>query len=74
MDIPFASFQFLAGSGKVLGAHNPFYEEIKSFLESVRERKAPPITLQDARAAIEIMIAVQRSIVLGKPIDLPLEE
>jgi len=74
MDIPYASSQFLSGGGLISGKYNPFYEEISRFLDCIKEDKAPPVSLQDSRAAIEIMIAVQRSIVFGKPIDLPLKE
>jgi predicted dehydrogenase len=50
-----------------------FEEEIRHFARCVLEDREPIISLQHARAALEITLAAQRSAQTGQPVRLPLE-
>ena len=47
-----------------------FINELKSFLESVRNRTEPFVTVEDGIASLKIAIAVKQSITDGHPINL----
>lgn len=47
---------------------------VNEFVEAVEQDRKPAITGQDARAALEIMIAAYRSAETGRPVDLPLRD
>lgn len=50
----------------------PVQEEIRGFVDAIRNDTAPPITGADGRAAVEIALAAYQSVESGKPIPLPL--
>jgi UDP-N-acetylglucosamine 3-dehydrogenase len=47
---------------------------VNEFVEAIEQDRRPAITGQDARAALEIMIAAYRSAETGRPVDLPLRD
>ncbi len=49
-----------------------FEEEIRHFARCVIEGREPLVSPQDARAALEMALAAQRSAETGKPVSLPL--
>lgn len=51
-----------------------FEAEIRHFVHCVRERQSLRITPHDARAALEMVLAAQRSAEAGQPVTLPLQE
>lgn len=56
--------------GRVVGA---LREEIQHFCACVREGKQPAITPREARQAVELALAAERSAAIGGPVALPLE-
>ena len=50
----------------------PVQEEIRVFVDAIRNDTPPPITGLDGRAAVEIAIAAYQSVESGQPIPLPL--
>ena len=51
-----------------------FEAEIRHFVRCVRQGRPPRITPHDARAALEMVLAAQRSAEAGQPVTLPLQE
>jgi len=51
-----------------------FEEEIRHFVCCILEGRKPLVSPQDARAALEMALAAQRSTETGEPIPLPLRE
>ena len=51
-----------------------FEEEIRHFVRCILESRKPLVSPQDARAALEMALAAQRSTETGEPIPLPLRE
>jgi UDP-N-acetylglucosamine 3-dehydrogenase len=51
-----------------------FQEEIAQFTSCIRDGNPPPLSLQEARTALEICLAAQVSAVTGEPVRLPLQE
>ncbi len=49
-----------------------FEEEIRHFVRCVLDDREPAVSLQDARAALEMTLAAQRSAETGQPVQLPL--
>ena len=49
-----------------------FEEEIRHFVRCVLDDREPAVSPQDARAALEMTLAAQRSAETGKPLSLPL--
>ena len=65
--VPFSRRQFLAGLG------TPFVDELQYFARCVLEDREPNyISLEDARAVIEAVVAANISIKRGEPVSLPL--
>jgi predicted dehydrogenase len=58
----------------LLSVNNAYEDEITAFINSVIDNVNPPVTGADARAALEIILAVLQSIQRGKPVRLPLKE
>jgi predicted dehydrogenase len=56
----------------MLSVSNAYRAEIEAFLNSIILDKAPPVSGQDARAALEIVLAVLESIKRRGPVRLPL--
>jgi len=52
---------------------DPYYLEIRHFADCLLQDKEPLTTGKEARAALEISMAAQRSSKTGKPVNLPLE-
>ncbi len=51
-----------------------FEEEIRHFARCILDDREPAVSPQDARAALEIALAAQRSAETGKPVPLPLQK
>jgi predicted dehydrogenase len=49
-----------------------FEEEIRHFARCILDDRGPAVSLQDARAALEMTLAAQRSAETGRPVQLPL--
>ncbi len=47
-----------------------YIKEVKAFIESVREKKTPPVTGEDGKIAVVIAKAATRSLKEGKPVKL----
>lgn len=56
----------------LLTVNSTYVNEIAAFIDSVINVRVPPVTGQDARAALEVILAVLRSIERGGPVRLPL--
>jgi predicted dehydrogenase len=71
---------FTAGKGHELPRYfrfmstteHAFEEEIRHFVHCVRDDREPAVSPQDARAALEMALAAQRSAETGQPVQLPL--
>lgn len=50
----------------------PVQQEIRVFVDSIRNGTEPPITGVDGRAAVEIALAAYQSVETGQPVSLPL--
>ncbi|MCY4403178.1 MAG: Gfo/Idh/MocA family oxidoreductase [Candidatus Poribacteria bacterium] len=50
----------------------PVQQEIRVFIDAVRNDTPPPITGVDGRAAVEIALAAYQSVETGQPVSLPL--
>lgn len=50
----------------------PVQQEIRVFVDSIRNNTTPPITGADGRAAVEIALAAYKSVETGQPVTLPL--
>ena len=50
----------------------PVQQEIRVFVDAIRNGTTPPITGADGRAAVEIALAAYQSVESGKPVSLPL--
>lgn len=50
----------------------PVQQEIRVFVDAVRNGTTPPITGVDGRAAVEIALAAYQSVETGQPVSLPL--
>lgn len=50
----------------------PVQQEIRVFVDSIRNNTTPPITGADGRAAVEIALAAYKSVETGQPVLLPL--
>lgn len=50
--------------------HEPYYGEIRHFLECIRTGKEPIVTAEDAYRALEIALAAEASAQTGKPVFL----
>jgi predicted dehydrogenase len=48
--------------------HDPYYRELKHFLDCIRDGSEPLVTAEDARAALEIAFAAERSCQTGQPV------
>jgi predicted dehydrogenase len=51
-----------------------FEEEIRHFVRCILDDREPVVSPQDARAALEMALAAQRSAETGQPVHLPLQE
>ena len=51
-----------------------FEEEIRHFVDCLLEDSEPTISLADARAALEMVVAAQQSARIGQPIPIPFDE
>jgi UDP-N-acetylglucosamine 3-dehydrogenase len=51
-----------------------FEEEIRHFVRCILDDREPAVSPQDARAALEMALAAQRSAEAGKPVHLPSQE
>ncbi len=51
-----------------------FEEEIRHFVRCVLDDREPAVSPQDARAALEMALAAQRSAETGEPVHLPLQK
>ena len=49
-----------------------FEEEIRHFARCILDDQEPAVSLQHARAALEMTLAAQRSAETGQPVQLPL--
>jgi len=58
----------------LLSVNSAYENEIAAFIDSVNRGVEPPVTGSDARAALEIILAVLQSIQRAEPIKLPLRE
>jgi len=56
----------------LLTVNSAYANEIAAFIDSVIRDRVPPVTGQDARAALEIILAVLQSIEREGPVKLPL--
>lgn len=52
----------------------PVQEEIRVFVDAIRNDTPPPITGADGRAAVEIALAAYQSVESGQPVALPLSQ
>ncbi|MCS7134848.1 MAG: Gfo/Idh/MocA family oxidoreductase [Candidatus Aenigmarchaeota archaeon] len=57
-----------------LPANSEIYLELTDFIRTIINASPPPISLEDARKALEICIAAEKSIRYEKEIELPLKE
>jgi predicted dehydrogenase len=48
--------------------------QLQDFVDAIREDRRPMVTGEDARAAVEIILAIYRSARIGQPVRLPLEQ
>jgi predicted dehydrogenase len=55
-------------------AENPYTSQIRHFLQCVRTGEAPVVSLQDARAAVEIALGALESMKTGEPVELRFQE
>src|SRR5262245_15564103 len=53
---------------------NGFDAEIQEFVAAVRERRAPSVTGEDGRAALELIQAIYRAVENGRVVRLPLDD
>jgi len=51
-----------------------FEEEIRHFVRCILEGRKPLVSPQDARAALEMALAAQRSAETKEPVHLPLQK
>ena len=51
-----------------------FQEEIAQFTSCIRDGRPPPLSVQEARTALEICLAAQTSAASGEPVRLPILE
>jgi len=51
-----------------------FQAEVRHFVHCILDGRPPAISPQDARAALEMALAAQRSADIGQPVSLPLKE
>ena len=58
----------------LLSVNSAYENEIIAFTDSVINNTNPPVTGVDARAALEVILAVLQSIERGEPVRLPLKE
>ena len=58
----------------LLSVNSAYEREIVAFVDSIINGTEPPVTGADARAALEIILAVLQSIRSKKPVTLPLRE
>jgi len=65
---PTAHKQFI----EYLPTPSQLYLELRSFIDTIRDGKSPPIKPEEARLALEICIAAEKSARSGKEIELPL--
>jgi predicted dehydrogenase len=73
---------FAAGRGHELPRYfrfmstteHAFEEEIRHFVHCVLDDREPAVSSQDARAALELALAAQRSAEAGQPVQIPLGE
>lgn len=49
---------------------DPYYLELRHFVDCIMDKRQPSVTLADARAAVQIALAALESIETGKPITL----
>ena len=59
--------------GDLLTVNQAYRDEIVAFVESVARNQVPPVTGEEARAALEIILAVLKSIKNGEAVRLPLQ-
>ncbi|MEM4006743.1 MAG: Gfo/Idh/MocA family oxidoreductase [Nitrososphaerota archaeon] len=57
-----------------LPANSEIYLELSDFVRTIINCGPPPISLEEARKALEVCIAAEKSIRYGKEIELPLRE
>lgn len=48
--------------------HDPYYDEVKHFIECIREGNEPIVSATDASRAVEIALACERSAQTGQPV------
>jgi len=58
----------------LLSVNSAYENEIAAFVDSILNNANPPVTGADARAALEIILAVLQSIDHDEPVKLPLKE
>lgn len=49
---------------------DPYYRELRHFVDCISQKRQPSVTLSDARAAVRIALAALESIQTGKPVKL----
>jgi len=49
---------------------DPYYKELREFADSIVEGRQPTVTMQDARAAVQLALAALESIETGLPVDI----
>ncbi|MEM2703327.1 MAG: Gfo/Idh/MocA family oxidoreductase [Candidatus Bathyarchaeia archaeon] len=57
-----------------LPTNSEIYLELSDFVRTIINKSSPPITLEEARKALEICIAAEKSIRSGRSVELPLKE
>jgi predicted dehydrogenase len=50
---------------------DPYYLELRHFLDCLQAGTKPMVTMQDARAAVQVALAAIESVETGKPVTLP---
>ena len=58
----------------LLSVNSAYENEIAAFVDSIINDVNPPVTGLDARAGLEVILAVLKSVERGEPVRLPLEE
>jgi predicted dehydrogenase len=48
--------------------------QLQDFVDAIRENRRPMVTGEDARPAVEIILAIYKSARTGQPVALPLDE
>ena len=51
--------------------HTRVYRDV---IDAIQNDRAPAISAEDGRAAIELILAIYRSAATGKPVELPLKD